>query len=117
MTFIFWFIMFFGSKYFFPLPASLDRKLKPYDRMIVIHRIICTLHGVAAIFLSGYYAFFLRDFTCGKANTKYEVFVLCNTAGHFIADLLFMKLNGFLDIGNILHHSMAIVSYINIFYW
>ena len=37
--------------------------------------------------------------------------MLVNTFGHFTWDMIFMKYNGFLDMGNLIHHVMGIVSY------
>jgi hypothetical protein len=34
---IIWFVLFFGLGHFHPLPASLTKNMKPYDKLVVRH--------------------------------------------------------------------------------
>lgn len=109
-----WFALFYFSKYFIPLPEK--RIKKPFDALIVRHRIISSLHGVAALIISANYIVNHIDLTCGKKNTHYETLALANTFGFLFADFLYMIVMGFLDFGNAMHHCLGIVSYTYAFY-
>eukprot|EP00347_Sterkiella_histriomuscorum_P019634 403340875 len=110
-----WLALFFLSKYLMPLPQRWNIK-KPFDAMIIRHRAISALHGFAAICLSGYYGLYELNFTCGKQNTYTETFVVAHTGAFLLADFIYMLVNGFLDIGNLVHHMLGIVSYSYAFY-
>jgi len=56
------------------------------------------------------------DFTCGKKNTYNDTFMLSNTFGFLLADMIFMLINGFLDIGNLIHHNLGLIGYAYCFY-
>jgi len=105
-----WLVLFFSSKFILPLPERWGLK-KPFDKMIVRHRIISALHGVSAIALSAWHTYNYLDLSCGKQATNEQIFVMTNTGAFLIADLIFMMANGFLDIGNLLHHLIGIVVY------
>ena len=107
--FVLWMGLFLTSKWIIPLPASW--KLKMFDAMIVRHRLVSSLHGLVATLGSGYYALYYLDLTCGHKNTYPETLVLCNTAAFLISDLIYMTMNRFLDVGNLLHHMLGIVAY------
>jgi len=68
-------------------------------------------HGISAWALSMYWHFVDRDLTCSKRISDLELLMLVNTSAHFIWDLAFMTYNGFLDTGNLIHHTMGIVTY------
>jgi hypothetical protein len=52
-----------------------------------------------------------NDRTCSKRINDLELIMLANTSAHFIWDVCFMKYNGFLDTGNLIHHVMGISTY------
>jgi len=108
---IFWFIMFFIIGLNHPLPKALIQKTKPYDQLVLRHRLIQVYHGIIAFLMGLYWYIAKNDTTCGKKIDDFELLMLVNTSGHFIWDCLFMKYHGFLDTGNLIHHLMGIVSY------
>lgn len=106
------FILFFVIAPYHPLPSSLAKKLKkPYDRMVVGHRLVCLYNGFGAFLVSTYWWLFVRDIQCGKQNSLIETILFANMSAHLLWDTLFMKYQGFLDFGNLLHHFMAVVVY------
>jgi len=107
--FVLWMGLFFTSKWIIPLPAAW--KLKMFEAMIVRHRLISSFHGLAATLGSGYFALYHLDIACGHKNTKGETLLLCNTAAFLVSDLIYMTVNRFLDVGNLLHHMLGIVAY------
>lgn len=108
---IVWFIMFFVIGLNHPLPKLVMEKTKPYDQLVLRHRLIQVYHGIVA-FLMGLYWYIARnDRTCSKKIDDYELIMLVNTSGHFIWDVIFMKYHGFLDTGNLIHHLMGITTY------
>ena len=109
-----WLLLFFTSKFTVPIPAKL--KLKPFDAMIVRHRIISSLHGLMATTFGAYYTYKHLDLSCGKENTKVETVMLLNTAAFLFADFIFMLVNKFLDVGNFIHHLIGIFGYSVVFY-
>ncbi|CDW79738.1 transmembrane protein 56 [Stylonychia lemnae] len=107
---VIWFTLFTTSKYYIKLPKSWNL-VKPFDQLMVRHRIVSCFHGIAAnIFGLIYYAKYI-DTTCGKSNTYFETVMLANTFTFLASDLLFMLINGFLDIGNLIHHMLGLTSY------
>lgn len=108
-----WAGLFFSSKYTLPLPATW--KLKPFDNIIIRHRIISSFHGLVSTLAGIYYTVYHLDFTCGKENTKLETLIMCNTSAFLLADMMFMIVNKFLDVGNLLHHMMGICGYSAVF--
>lgn len=108
-----WAGLFFSSKWTVPLPASW--KLKMFDALIVRHRIISSIHGLIATLAGAYYSLYHLDLTCGKENTRLETLIMCNTSAFLLADLIFMIVNGFLDVGNLLHHMLGICGYSAVF--
>lgn len=102
--------MFVGG-YFIPIPAKFAAKMKPYDKLIYRHRLVCNLHGAIAFASSIYWYVKLMDLTDGRRNTVFEVAMMSNTANFFISDVLFMKVHGFLDMGNLLHHIFGVSTY------
>jgi hypothetical protein len=106
------FFLFFVVAENHPLPAKLAAKLKkPYDRMVVGHRLVCAYNGFGAFLVALYWVIFIREIECGKKNSLYETILFCNMCAHFIWDSLFMKYKGFLDFGNFLHHFMGTIVY------
>jgi len=106
-----WFVMFFVFGHIHPLPKSLTAKCKPYDKLVLRHRIVCMYHGAIALLMSVYWHATVNDRTCSKKISNLELAMLSNTAAHFIWDMAFMKYHGFLDTGNLIHHVMGIVTY------
>jgi len=41
---------------------------------------------------------------------------MANTWGFFLADMSFMIINGFLDMGNFIHHTLGLITYAHSFY-
>ena len=105
-------ILFFSSHLWVKIPKSWDVN-KPFDRMIIRHRIVCCVHGVIAQLVSGYVVLFSSDFTCGRRNTYFEQLVAAHTFGYLAGDFIYMVAKGFLDIGNFFHHMFALLSYGN----
>ena len=109
-----WFALFYFAKYYIPLPK--DKIKKPFDAMIVRHRMVSALHGFVALCFSANYMANHMNLTCGKQNTYYETLTLANTFGFLLADFIYMVVMGFLDFGNAMHHALGIVSYTYAFY-
>ena len=86
------FVLFFVIAPNHPLPASLASKLKkPYDRMVVGHRLVCLYNGFGAFLVSAYWLLFIRDIQCGKQNSFIETLLFTNMSAHLLWDTLFMK--------------------------
>jgi hypothetical protein len=79
--------------------------------MIVKHRLVCCLHGILCVILGLHWCINHWDWTCGKENSVLEVIIGANTSGHLAADFIFMLLNGFLDVGNLIHHIVVGTAY------
>ena len=108
---IIWAVLFFGIGYLHPLPESWTKNAKPYDKLVLRHRLACIYHGIFAWSMAVYWHIFNNDLTCSKKISDYELVMLANTSAHFIWDMVFMKVHGFLDMGNMIHHVMGIVTY------
>lgn len=114
---VIWGLMFFVLGYHHPIPAALDARIKkPYDRLVLRHRLVCIYHGIFAWALCLYWHLQKLDLTCGKTMSNLELTLLVNTFGHFTWDMIFMKYNGFLDTGNLIHHCFGLVTYAFTFY-
>ena len=62
-----WFVMFFILGNYHPLPASFMAKLKkPYDALVLRHRLVCIYHGVVAWAMGMYWHVYINDRTCSK---------------------------------------------------
>lgn len=61
---IIWFVLFYAAKWYIPLPK--DKIKKPFDAMIVRHRIVSAVHGAVALVLSGNYILNHLNLECGK---------------------------------------------------
>ena len=79
--------------------------------MVVRHRLACLYNGFAALLASVFWNLFIREIECGKKNSLYETIVFSNMCAHLLWDMVYMKYNGFLDSGNLIHHAMGIISY------
>lgn len=90
--------------------------MKAYDKLIWRHRVICCYHGLSAMAFSFYWHFTQFDITCSKGITDLELAMGVNTSMHLLMDLLFMKYNGFLDTGNLIHHIFGILGYLSCSY-
>ncbi len=108
---VIWFFMFFVIGHIHPLPKKFTEKAKPYDKIVLRHRLIQIYHGVVAFAMGLYWYIAKNDRSCSKKIDDYELVMLVNTSAHFIWDCLFMKYHGFLDMGNLIHHIMGIVTY------
>lgn len=108
---VIWFFLFFVVAKFHPFPASWSKNLKPYDKLVLGHRFVCIYHGVFAWFTAIYWHTTVNDRSCSKKISDLELLMLVNTSAHFIWDVAFMKFHGFLDMGNLIHHIMGIVTY------
>lgn len=110
---VIWFVLFFGLAKFHPLPSSWTKGLvlKPYDRLVIGHRLVCIYHGVFAWLTAIYWHTTVNDRSCSKRISDLELMMLVNTSAHFVWDCAFMKYHGFLDMGNLIHHVMGIVTY------
>lgn len=106
-----WFFMFFVVGTYHPLPKSVMDKTKEYDRVVLRHRIVCMYHGIVAWSMGMYWHLTVNDRSCSKKIDTLELIMLVNTSGHFIWDCAFMKYHRFLDMGNLIHHIMGIVTY------
>jgi TLC domain len=108
---VIWFIMFFVVGHLHPLPASLTKNCKPYDKLVLRHRLVCVYHGIVAWLMAIYWHITVNDRSCSKRISDLELAMLVNTSAHFVWDCAFMKYHGFLDMGNLIHHIMGIVTY------
>jgi hypothetical protein len=103
--------MFFVGCYMHPIPKKYERKMKPYDKLVYRHRMINIYHGFAALCLGAYWYLLKLDVTCGRRNSDLELVILSNTGAYFVMDIAFMKWEGFLDTGNLIHHIFGILGY------
>jgi hypothetical protein len=109
---IFWFITFFASETIFQVPKTWEAAVKnPRDMMKLKHRLATCVHGVMNTLLAAYWYATKFDMTCGKTNSILEMVIMSNTFGHFIIDLVYMQYKGFLDMGNLIHHSFGLGTY------
>lgn len=108
---VIWCLMFFVVGHYHPLPKSLTAKCKAYDKVVLRHRIVCCYHGVVAFSMGIYWHMTVNDKSCSKKISNLELAMLANTSAHFIWDCVFMKYYNFLDMGNLIHHIMGIVTY------
>lgn len=108
---VIWFLLFFVLGSVHPLPESLTKHCKLYDKIVLRHRIICVYHGVVAWTMGLYWHITNNDRSCSKRIDNFELIMLANTSAHFIWDCAYMKYHGFLDMGNLIHHIMGIVTY------
>ena len=109
--FAFWWFMFFIVGNYHYLPSSWRKILKPYDELVIRHRIVDMYNGAGMFCVSLYWYLNDNDYSCSKRNTRLEIFTFCNLAAHFIWDLTFMWWHGFLDMGNFMHHAFGITIY------
>jgi hypothetical protein len=79
--------------------------------MIVKHRLVSSLHGLIACVMGAYWWAFEYDMSCGKENSTFEMLISSVTSGYLLGDFIFMLVNGFMDLGNLIHHIMGIFSY------
>jgi len=77
------------------------------DMLDMRNRITSCVHGIFALFLSGYNTYFVHS-QCGEKNTDFEAFVLNLSNGYFAYDLLAMAYLGILDKSMIIHHGICI---------
>ncbi len=101
--------MFFVGGKIHPIPNN--PKFRPEDKFILRHRLVEMYHGYSSFILTIYWHFAALDTTCSKRNTDLELLIIISSAAHFSWDLIYMKVNGILEFGNLLHHSMGILSY------
>ena len=105
---VFW-IGLYCVELLFPVPlANKYRKLPLNDELDVRNRFISLIHGVVALYLSGYEFFFLPA-SCGDANTFYESYVMLISTAYFTYDFLAMAYYGLLDWSMTLHHFVVIL--------
>lgn len=86
------------------------------DKLIWRHRVVNAYHGASATILSLIWYFTEYTTEGGKKNTILELIILSNTAGYLLLDAVFMYTEGFLDMGNLIHHCFGLSSYYTIAY-
>jgi hypothetical protein len=65
------------------------------------------VHGLSALFMSTYQVFVVPN-TCNDGATPFEYFVLVNSAGYFLYDMISMGYFKLLDLDMSIHHSLCI---------
>lgn len=102
--------MYWGSYHHY-IPSFIAKKMSDKDKLIFRHRIVNAYHGASACILSLYW--YLTAFTTesGRKNSIFELVMLSNTAGYLLMDAVFMYTEGFLDMGNLIHHIFGLSSY------
>lgn len=115
---VFWILMKYIGCYYHPIiPGHYAKRMSDYDKLIWRHRVISSYHGIAAVVLSimWYVCCFTTEST--RKTTDFELFMIANTGMWLFMDTIFMFTAGFLDLGNLLHHSFAICVYFSIAYF
>jgi hypothetical protein len=108
----FWFITFFASETIFRIPKWWEDSVRsPRNIMKIKHRLATCVHGVVNMTLAMIWYATQFDMTCGKPNSLLELVIMSNTFGHFIMDLVYMQYKGFLDMGNLIHHSFGLLTF------
>ena len=107
------FLMYIGN-YYHPIPSYYAKKMSDKDKLIWRFRIINCYHGASACILSLYW--YYNNFTteCSRKTTVFELIMLSNTGGYLLMDTVFMYTEGFLDMGNLIHHFFGVSGYYSI---
>lgn len=84
-----------------------DSHLKRADYLDMRNRITSFMHGAVTMILSGYHMYFVHS-ECGQTNSQFEKFILINSTGYFLYDLLVMAYFRILDLDMTIHHFMCI---------
>jgi len=87
-----------------------DKHLPRKDWLDYRNRIVSIIHGIVGIFLGGYQTYFINE-SCGNPNSSFESFVVSQSAGYFLYDLVAMAYFGLLDRGMLIHHMMCFWGY------
>ena len=113
----FWIFMKYVGCYYHWIPATYAKKMSDYDKLIWRHRVISCYHGCFAVLFSIYW--YATSFTTESSRriTDYELFMLSHTGVWLFMDTVFMYTAGFLDMGNLLHHTFGFTVYFSIAYY
>lgn len=65
------------------------------------------IHGLVALMLSAYQVFVVPN-SCGDGTTKLEYWILVNSGGYFLYDMISMAWFKLLDLDMTVHHSLCI---------
>lgn len=114
---IFWTFMKYVGCYYHPIPSESKKKMSDYDQLIWRHRAISCYHGLWAVILAcmWYWCCFTTENT--RKITDFELLMLSHTGMWLFMDTVFMYTQGFLDIGNLLHHTIGFSAYFAIAYF
>lgn len=110
------FLMYVGN-YYHPIPSSYAKKMSEKDKLIWRFRVINSYHGASATLLSIYWYLTMFTTEYSRKNTVYELIMISNTAGYLLLDTVFMWTEGFLDMGNLIHHFFGVSVYYSIAYF
>ena len=108
---VFWWFMFFIVGNYHYIPAIWKKKMSAYDQLVVRHRLIQMYNGAGSCCIAVYWYLYDNDRSCSKRNSTLEVITFSSMAAHFTWDCIFMKWNGFLGNGSLIHHLFGIFSY------
>lgn len=106
-----WIFLFFVGSYHHPIPSGVEKKMKPYDKLIFRFRVVNCYHGASAVLMSLYWYFTDFNLQYGRRNSVLELCMLSNTMAYLTLDGIFMKWENFLDFGNLMHHCIGIAVY------
>ena len=86
------------------------------DKLIWRHRVISSYHGVMCCIFSIYWYATMFTTEYSRKITPYELMMLSNTGAFLLMDTVFMWTEGFLDMGNLVHHFIGVLVYYSIAY-
>ena len=84
--------------------------LSKEDQLDFRNRLVSIVHGIMAIVFGGYQQYFVHE-SCGSPNNFFEDFVVANTCGYFLYDLVVMAYFGLLDKTMFVHHWICIFGF------
>lgn len=102
--------------YHHPIPASYEKKMTDFDKLMWRHRVISCYHGGAAVILSLIWHYYCFTTENSRKITDFELFMLSNTGVWLFMDTVFMYTEGFLDLGNLIHHILGFSVYFSLAY-
>jgi hypothetical protein len=108
--------MFYVGCYYHPIPSFYEKKMSAKDKLIWRHRVINAYHGAVAVILSLYWYATMYTTENSRKITPFELVMLSHTGGYLTMDTVFMWTEGFLDMGNFIHHFIGVLVYYSIAY-
>ncbi len=82
-------------------------KIAPKTELDLRNRMVSFIHGLVCLVLTSYQVFAV-PYYCGDQTTAANYFILVNSGGYFIYDVVGMYLFGLLELDMMIHHSLCI---------